>query len=221
MARRDYTAEEIDLGLTAFCLEAGRKRPVEALVAAADLEIPYSTLRTWAYETHHERYERIATEVEKRVREQLRDQYHRLARTSAELSEDVLGRINDELTARDSELLEVEVAIEHLGEIADDDKDTLRMRKELWERRDRLRVDFKDLAKLLHESGVMGGIATEKLQLLTGQATERVEHSFPEIKKALEAKGVRLQLGQGPPPPLPPPKKVPALTGGGADGDGS
>lgn len=221
MGKQDYSFEDIDLGLTAFCVEAGRKKPVENLLRAAGLEIPYTTLRTWAYDTHHERYERIATEVEKQVRERLRDQYHSLARTSAELSEDVLARINDELTARDSELLEVEVAIEQLGEIADDDKDTLRMRKELWERRDRLRVDFKDLAKLLHESGVMGGIATEKLQLLTGQATERVEHSFPEIKKALEAKGVRLQLGQGPPPPPLPPKQVPALTGGGSDGDRS
>lgn len=220
MAKRDYSFEEIDLGLTVFGLEAGRKKPVESLLAAAGLTIPFSTLRTWAYDTHHERYERIATEIEKQVREQLRDQFHRLARTSAELSEDVLARINDELTARDSELLEVDVAIEHLGELGEDDKDSLRMRKELWERRDRLRVDFKDLAKLLHESGVMGGIATEKLQLLTGQATERVEHSFPEIKKALEEKGVRLLTGQGPPVALPP-KKVPALVNGSSGGDDS
>lgn len=214
-----YTREEIDAALTAFALEAGRKQPVEALLRAAGLDVPLSTVRGWAYSTHHEHYERIATEIEKRVREQLRDQYHRLARTSAELSEDILARINDELTARDSELLEVEVAIEQLGEIGDDDKDTLRMRKELWERRDRLRVDFKDLSKLLHESGVMGGIATEKLQLLTGQATERVEHSFPELRAALERKGVRLQVGQGKAKPIPPVVDVPALPAGAASGD--
>lgn len=210
MAKQDYSFEEIDLGLTAYCMEAGRKKPVENLLAAAGLEIPFSTLRGWAYDTHHERYERIATEVEKQLRERLRDQWHSLLRMSHELSEDILHRINDELTARDSELLEVEVAIERLGEIGDDDKEMLRMRKELWERRDRLRVDFKDLTKLLHESGVMGGIATEKLQLLTGQPTQLVEHSFPELQRALDAKGIRLVVGQGSAPPLPP-KPVIAL----------
>jgi len=211
VAKQDYSFEEIDLGLTAYCMEAGRKRPVENLLAAAGLEIPFSTLRGWAYDTHHERYERIATEVEKQLRERLRDQWHSLLRMSHELSEDILHRINDELTARDSELLEVEVAIERLGEIGEDDKETLRMRKELWERRDRLRVDFKDLTKLLHESGVMGGIATEKLQLLTGQPTQLVEHSFPELQRALDAKGIRLVVGQGPAAPPRPPKPVPAL----------
>ena len=212
MAKQDYSFEVIDLGLAAFCVEAGRKKQTENLLEAAGLDIPYSTLRTWAYKTHHERYERIATEVEKQVRAQLSDQYHRLARTSAELSEDVLDRINAELSARDSEMLEVEAAIERLGEVGDDDKETLRMRSELWERRDRIKVDFRELAKLLHESGVMGGIATEKHQLLTGQATDRVEHSFPEIRRALDAKGIRLVLGQGNAPL--PPKPVVALETG-------
>lgn len=75
----------------------------------------------------------------------------------------------------------------------------------LWERRERLETGFKDLTKVLHESGVMGGIATEKLQLLTGQATDRVEHSFPELQRALEAKGIRLLVGQGAPRALPAP----------------
>jgi hypothetical protein len=210
VAKQDYSFEVIDAALSAFCMEGGRKQPVERLLDAAGLDIPFSTLRGWAYKTHHERYERIATEVEKQLREQLRDQWHSLLRTSGELSEDILARINEELTARDSELLEVEVAIERLGEVGDDDKETLRMRKELWERRDRLRVDLKDLAKLLHESGVMGGIATEKLQLLTGQPTQLVEHSFPELQRALDAKGIRLVVGQGSAAPLPP-KPVPAL----------
>lgn len=68
----------------------------------------------------------------------------------------------------------------------------------LWDRRERLEVSFKDLTKVLHESGVMGGIATEKHAMLTGQATERVEHSFPELQRALEAKGIRLVPGQAP-----------------------
>lgn len=79
----------------------------------------------------------------------------------------------------------------------------------LWKRREALEFSFKDLTKVLHESGVMGGIATEKLQLLTGQATERVDHSFPELQRALEAKGIRLIVGQGGGPL--PPKSVPVL----------
>lgn len=67
----------------------------------------------------------------------------------------------------------------------------------LWRRRDAVEVGFKDLAKVLHETGVMGGIATEKLALLTGNPTERVEHNFPELQRALEAKGIRLVVGQG------------------------
>lgn len=204
--RRDYTAEEIDLALTIFALEGGRKKPVEKLLRAAGLRVPESTLRGWAYKHHHERYERIATEVEKRVQGQLRDQYHRLARTSAELSEEILDRINADLTERDEQLAEVNAALQRLGEIGDHDKDTLALRRDLWEMRDRLRVELKDLAKLLHESGVMGGIATEKLQLLTGRPTQLVEHSFPEIRRALEERGVRLQLGQGKAPaPIEPP----------------
>ena len=79
----------------------------------------------------------------------------------------------------------------------------------LWKRREALEVSFKDLTKVLHESGVMGGISTEKLQLLTGQATGRVAHSFPELQRALEAKGIRLVVGQGGGPL--PPKSVKAL----------
>lgn len=73
----------------------------------------------------------------------------------------------------------------------------------LWRRREGLEVGFKDLAKILHEAGVMGGIATEKLNLLTGNATDRVEHSFPELQRALAAKGIRLLPGQGRAQPIP------------------
>jgi hypothetical protein len=75
----------------------------------------------------------------------------------------------------------------------------------LWDRRERLEVSFKDLNKTLRESAVMGGVSTEKLQLLTGQATERVEHNFTELQRALEAKGARLTVGQGAPRALPAP----------------
>lgn len=85
----------------------------------------------------------------------------------------------------------------------------------LWERRERLETSFKDLTKVLHESGVMGGIATEKLQLLTGQATDRVEHSFPELQRALEAKGIRLVVGQGAPRALPAPVPIDSVPADG------
>lgn len=75
----------------------------------------------------------------------------------------------------------------------------------LWDRRERLEVSFKELTTVLTTSGVMGGISTDKLQLLTGNPTERVQHSFPELQRALEAKGIRLAVGQGAPRALPAP----------------
>lgn len=66
----------------------------------------------------------------------------------------------------------------------------------LWRRRESLEVTFKELTGILHEAAVVSGISTEKLALLNGQPTERVEHSFPELKRALEAKGVRLAVGK-------------------------
>jgi hypothetical protein len=220
VARRDYSREEIEVALTIFALEGGRRRQVVATLAAAGLDIPSATVRTWARSTHHERYEQISTDVEKRIRGQLRDQYHGIARTSGDLAEESLRRIAEELSARDADMLEVEAALERLGEVGDDDKDTLRLRKELWDRRDRLRPQLRDLATLLRDSGVMGGIATEKLLLLTGQATERVEHHFPEIRAALERKGVTLNVGEGrSPAPIQPAIDVPALAVGATDGE--
>lgn len=67
----------------------------------------------------------------------------------------------------------------------------------LWRRRDAVEIDLKDLAKMLHEVGWIGAVATDKLNALTGNPTERVEHSFPELQRALEAKGIRLTPGQG------------------------
>lgn len=81
----------------------------------------------------------------------------------------------------------------------------------LWRRRDGLEVGFKDLAKILHEAGWTGAVATDKLNALTGNATERVEHSFPELQRALEAKGIRLTAGQGAVPRRLPDVEVKAL----------
>lgn len=251
MAKRNsHSTGEIDLALAAFAVEGGRKQPVEKLLRDAKIKVSYNTLRQWAYDTHKERYQQISLEVEQQVRTRLADDYHRLARRSSELAEDVLDRIRGLFTRKDRELKEVdqrlgdaEGQLRELNALIDADQCQLaemleipdadalieeilgnpgdvqldkvmvaRMnsnykRREgivsemqgLWRRREGLEVGFKDLAKVLHEAGVMGGIATEKLALLTGQATDRVEHSFPELQRALEAKGIRLAVGQGAP----------------------
>lgn len=255
MSKRDYTSEEIDLALAAFAIEAGRQKPTEKLLRTAKIKVPFSTLRSWAYDVHKERYQQISLEVEKEVRTKMADQYHRLAQASAELSEDVLERIRKLLVKRDTELGAVEERLEDCedelkelgtaigvaqvrlaesleipnvdalleevlgerGEEADSElvaeltqlyrrrQSLVNESSKLWDRRERLEVSFRDLTKVLHESGVMGGISTEKLLLLTGQATERVEHNFPELQRALEAKGIRLAVGQGAPRALPAP----------------
>lgn len=246
--RRDYTNQEIDIALAAFALEGGREKPTKKLLKAADLSVPFSTLRNWAYDVHADRYQQISLEVEKQVRVRLADDFHRLARTSTELSAEILDRIkatlrrkdeefkvaDEKLVAAEKELEDINVLIaldqrELASEIEIDNVDELieeilanpgdlelpkdkvaklngayKRRGDIvarieaaWKRRAAAEVTFKELAKLLHESAVMGGISTEKLQLLTGQATDRVEHSFPEVQRALEAKGIRLVVGQG------------------------
>lgn len=261
MAKRDYSSQEIDLALAAFALEGGRQKPTEKLLRSAEIKVPFATLRNWAYSVHAERYQQIALEVEKQVRARLADDYHRLARRSSELAEDVLDRIRSLFTRKDRELKEVDQKLEDaedrmrelnaeidadqrqlaetlelpdadalieeiLGDPGDVKLDKVMVarmnsnykRREgivsemqgLWRRREGLEVGFKDLAKVLHEAGVMGGIATDKLGDLTGNANVRVEHSFPELQRALEAKGIRLVVGQGHAAPLPP-KPVPAL----------
>lgn len=256
-AKRDYSADEINLALAAYAIEGGRQKPTEKLLRSAGVKVPFGTLRGWAYGAHKERYQQISVEVEKEVRTTMADTYHRLVKESAELSEDVLDRIRKLFAKRDKELAEVEERLEDcedelkelttaigvaqarlaesleipnvdalieevLGERGDEadselvaELTQLYRRREglvnesakLWDRRERLEVSFKDLTKVLHESGVMGGIATEKHAMLTGQATERVEHSFPELQRALEAKGIRL-IPKGQAPALPAPAPV-------------
>lgn len=258
MAKRDYSTTEIDLALAAFAIEAGREKPTQKLLRAAEIKVPIGTIRNWAYNTHKDRYQQISLEVEKEVRTKMADDYHRLAQISTELSEDTLGRIKALLTKRDKELAECEGRLEEceveLKEVgvavgkaqarlavnleipnvdafieqvlanepdrADEDlvgdltqlhrrrDHLLAESSKLWDRRERLEVSFRDLTKVLHESGVMGGIAAEKHSMLTGQPTERVEHSFPELQRALEQKGIRLVPGQGPPRALPAPPPV-------------
>jgi hypothetical protein len=254
VAKRDYSSQEIDLALAAFALEGGRQKPTEKLLRSAEIKVPYGTLRSWAYDVHAERYQQILLEVEQTVRARLADDYHRLARRSSELAEDVLDRIRALFTRKDKELAEVDEKLEDaedqlrelnalidvdqrqlaetleipdadalieeiLGDPGDVELDKVMVarlnsnykRREglvaemqgLWRRREGLEVGFKDLAKILHEAGVMGGIATEKLNLLTGNATDRVEHSFPELQRALAAKGIRLLPGQGQAKPIP------------------
>jgi hypothetical protein len=265
MAKRDYTSKEIDLALAAFALEGGRQKPTEKLLRAAEIKVPFGTLRGWAYNSHADRYQQISLEVEQQVRSRMADDYHRLARTSTELSEDILRRIRETLDRKDVEFAEanekladaerrlaeintlidldqrelaatidlpdVDSLIEEIlgnpGDLELDKQMVAKLNgaykrresivaeiKAAWVRRDAAEVGFKELAKLLHESAVMGGVSTEKLALLTGQATDRVEHSFPELQRALEAKGIRLAIGQGAPraqlPAAPPVIDVPA-----------
>lgn len=224
MARkRDYSFEEIDLALTAFAFEGGRERATERLLLEAGLgHIPQATVRTWAYQTHPERYARIAGEIEKQVRARLADTALRLAATSAELSEDILRRIREELTRRDDErtalsqrLADVEARLTVLRhddtEEAEEEKKRLENdRKSLCSQLDALKVNLKELAKLLHEAAVQGGVATDKHAILTGRPTQIVEHDFSEIRAALERKGVRLQVGQGQPSSSPEPKPAAA-----------
>jgi hypothetical protein len=255
-AKRDYSSQEIDLALAAFALEGGRQKPTEKLLRSADVKVPFGTLRGWAYDVHADRYAQISHEVGEAVRTRMADDYHRLAQTSTDLSEDILRRIRETLDRKDREfkeadekLVDAERRLAEINTLIDLDQREIASAIELpdvdslieeilsnpgdlelpadkvaklngaykrresiveeikaaFARRAAAEISFKELAKLLHESVVAGGISTDKLLELTGQATVRVEHSFPELQRALEAKGIRLLPGQGraKPPALP------------------
>lgn len=203
MAKRDYSSQEIDLALAAYALEGGREKPTQKLLRAAEVKVPMATVRNWARNVHVERYAQVKREVDEQISSKMADTYHRLAQESTELSEEVLRRIRSAIEESDRELAQVEAAIE----VCEDSKE----RNSLYKLRAETKLGLSDLAKLLHEAGVMGGIATDKHGDLTGRATVRVEHSFPELQRALEAKGIRLAVGQGAPRALP----APAVNGNG------
>lgn len=268
MAKRDYSSQEIDLALAAFALEGGREKPTQKLLRSADVKVPFGTLRGWAYDIHADRYAQISHEVGEAVRARMADDYHRLARISTNLSEDILRRIRETLDRKDREfkeadekLVDAERRLAEINTLIDLDQREIATAIELpdvdslieeilsnpgdlelpadkvaklngaykrresiveeikaaWARRSASEITFKELGKLLHESVIAGGVSTDKLLELTGQATVRVEHSFPELQRALEAKGIRLLPGQGRAKPLPageakvlPAKVVPA-----------
>jgi hypothetical protein len=178
----------------------------------------------------------VSEDVLHRIRERFLYSDRELAECDRRLAdaEDLLGQLNALIDA-DQRAMAVELEIpdadalieEILGEPGDVELDRVtvaRMNsnykrraaivdemKTLWQRRADLEVGFKELTGVLRDAGIQGGIASEKLLLLTGQATDRVEHSFPELQRALEAKGIRLAVGQGAPRALPAPViEVPA-----------
>lgn len=129
---------------------------------------------------------------------------HAQARLAAELEIPNVDALIEEVLGERGQEADAELVVE-LNQLYKRRSGLVGEAQRLWERRERLEVGFKDLTKVLHEAGVMGGIATEKHAMLTGQATERVEHNFPELQRALEAKGIRLVVGQGAPRALPAP----------------
>jgi hypothetical protein len=261
-ARKEYPAEQVDLALACFAAEWGRRKHVTTLLKAQGLSMRFTTVRSWAYDTHNARYLQIKSDVEEAQRARLAESFGRLATEGTALAEDALGRLRELLERRDRELKEIgerivdvedrlaelnaaidvdqrRVAVkleipdadalieEILGDPGDVDldritvarlnaayrrrSDALAEQKALWNRRDEIELGVKDLAKVLHESSLTAGNSSEKLSLLTGGATGRVEHSFPELQRALEAKGIRLQVGQGGAPSKLPVVDVPEL----------
>src|SRR5215204_2465393 len=71
-AKRDYTAEEIDLGMTYSVMAAGNDR-----AAARDLKrdhgvtIPRETLRDWRIKSKSDEYAEIRTRLEQKRREEM------------------------------------------------------------------------------------------------------------------------------------------------------
>jgi hypothetical protein len=96
--RKDYTDQEIDMGLTAYAITSGKqKRAAELVKEQAGLDIPHETIRSWAQRTHPDRYERIRTEVAPKLQQQMADTHQALAHTAAELEARAVEKLETRL----------------------------------------------------------------------------------------------------------------------------
>lgn len=96
--RKDFTDQEIDMGLTAYAICSGKmKRAAELVKQQAGLDIPYETIRSWAQRTHPDRYERIRAEVAPKLQQQMADTHQALAHTAAELEAQAVEKLETRL----------------------------------------------------------------------------------------------------------------------------
>lgn len=96
--RREYSEAERDQALAIFALEAGREKAVAAVLSELAMPaIPIATLRSWAYDRHKDRYERIKNEVEVHARSQLADRARGFALLGGEVVEEGLRQLQAKL----------------------------------------------------------------------------------------------------------------------------
>lgn len=84
--RPTYTEDIRRQALSLYAMENGRREPVTHLLAQAGLDIPYSTLRSWAVDSHKDLYQQIRGEIDQFVRLRMSDQ----ARAAASLAMDTM-----------------------------------------------------------------------------------------------------------------------------------
>lgn len=108
-----FPQEEVNEALAAFALEAGKESLVVPLLEEAGIKVPFPTIRSWAYGSRKETYQRIKSEVDKSLRTEMGDRYVSLAKTSTTL----VAKVLDELLARIDEGAD-QLTISELNKIA-------------------------------------------------------------------------------------------------------
>ena len=96
MATPIYSQEEVNEALAAYAIEAGKEALVVPLLEEAGIKIPFSSIRSMAYGSRKETYQRIKSEVDASLRTEMGDRYVSLAKTSSTL----VAKVLDELEKR-------------------------------------------------------------------------------------------------------------------------
>lgn len=102
--RKDYTDQEIDMGLTALAICSGRRKKAAELVKEqSGVEIPATTIADWARTTYPDRYQRVRAEVAPKLQAQMADTHQALADTAARLEVRAVTKLSDRLDQGDVE----------------------------------------------------------------------------------------------------------------------
>lgn len=166
---RTYSELERDQALAIFALESGREKVVTKVLAEGGLDIPFTTIRGWAYNSHKERYTRIKSEVEEYARAQLADRARGFAHLGGEVVEEALLQLRDKLEAGEIKAKELpkvvhEAAVAH--GIGIDKSELLSGRPT-----SRVSTDLPGMLRELHDMGI---------EFIEGEAEEEAADSLPE-----------------------------------------
>jgi hypothetical protein len=95
-AKRDYTAEQVELGLLAVAYANGNTRKAARELKTANVKVPPRTLWDWSRKSRLEDYERVRRKVLPKIQQRAAEQHMGIAEAGMEVQEKMLTRLGKE-----------------------------------------------------------------------------------------------------------------------------